>query len=91
MLLRLSAPDTAPHRERSGALALLAHAYDLTLQRMGGEQGALLAATTPRRARATQHERTVADGDRSACLPGDAAVPAPASGVTLGGAAAAAR
>ena len=47
MLLRLSAPDTAPHRDAMGALALLAHAYDLDLQRMGGEQGALLAATTP--------------------------------------------
>lgn len=47
MLLRLSAPDTAPHREAMRALALLARAYDLELKRMGGEQGVLLAATTP--------------------------------------------
>lgn len=47
VLVRLSAPDTAPQRDAIGSLALLARAYDLRLQRMGGEQGALLAATTP--------------------------------------------
>ncbi|HET6877271.1 MAG TPA: type VII secretion protein EccE [Jatrophihabitans sp.] len=47
MLLRLSAPDNAPRSDAVGALELLARAYDLGLQRMGGEQGVLLAATSP--------------------------------------------
>ncbi|SHG69693.1 type VII secretion protein EccE [Jatrophihabitans endophyticus] len=47
MLVRISAPDTAPTRDAYASLALLAQAYDLELQRADGEQAALLRATTP--------------------------------------------
>ncbi|MBE7186697.1 type VII secretion protein EccE [Jatrophihabitans endophyticus] len=47
MLVRLSAPESYPHADATKSLALLAKAYDLVMQRLGGEQGALLRATTP--------------------------------------------
>jgi len=47
LLMRLSSPDTAPPEDAVQSLALLAQAYDLVVQRVDGEQGALLAATTP--------------------------------------------
>jgi type VII secretion protein EccE len=47
MLVRLSAPDSAPRGDVARSLNLLARAYDLVMQRMGGEQGILLRATTP--------------------------------------------
>jgi type VII secretion protein EccE len=47
LLMRLSSPDTAPPQDAAKSLALLAQAYDLTVQRVDGEHGALLRATTP--------------------------------------------
>lgn len=47
MLVRLSSPDTAPHEDAARSLDLLAQAYDLRVQRLAGEQGELLRATTP--------------------------------------------
>ncbi|WP_460603691.1 type VII secretion protein EccE [Jatrophihabitans fulvus] len=47
LLVRVSSPDAAPPRDAVGSLALLAKAYDLTLQHVGGEQAELLRATTP--------------------------------------------
>lgn len=47
MLVRLSAPETYPHADATKSLALLAKAFDLVMQRIGGEQGALLRVTTP--------------------------------------------
>jgi type VII secretion protein EccE len=47
MLVRLSSPDSAPREDAAKSLNLLAQAFDLTLQRMDGEQGQLLRATTP--------------------------------------------
>lgn len=47
IVVRLSAPDTAPHADAANSLALLAQAYGLTVQRLHGEQGRLMRATTP--------------------------------------------
>jgi type VII secretion protein EccE len=47
MLMRLSSPDSAAPEDGAGSLALLAQAYDLIVQRVDGEQGELLRATTP--------------------------------------------
>lgn len=47
LLMRMSAPDSAPPRDAFDSLALLARAYDLVLQRVDGEQADLLRATTP--------------------------------------------
>lgn len=47
MLVRLSAPVTTPREHAVDSLALLARAFDLKLQRVDGEQGSLLRATTP--------------------------------------------
>ena len=47
MLVRLSAPESHPHSDATKSLALLAKAFDLVMQRVGGEQGSLLRATTP--------------------------------------------
>lgn len=47
LLMRLSSPDSTAPADADRSLALLAQAYDLTVQRVDGEQGALLAATTP--------------------------------------------
>ncbi|MGI8679364.1 MAG: type VII secretion protein EccE [Jatrophihabitans sp.] len=47
MLVRISAPDLAPPQDAFRSLALLAQAYDLVMQRLDGEQGQLLRATTP--------------------------------------------
>lgn len=47
MLVRISAPDSSPPQDAFRSLALLARAYDLVMQRLDGEQGQLLRATTP--------------------------------------------
>jgi hypothetical protein len=47
MLVRLSAPVTAPREDAADSLGLLAQAFDLQLQRAAGEQANLLRATTP--------------------------------------------
>lgn len=47
MLVRLSAPASVPRADAVNALALLAQAFDLSVRRVGGEQGVLLRATTP--------------------------------------------
>jgi type VII secretion protein EccE len=47
MILRFSVPDATTGTDAGRAMMLLARAYDLVLQRSGGEQGALLLATTP--------------------------------------------
>lgn len=47
MLVRFSAPDSGPPPDAARALGLLAQAYDLSVERLGGEQGAFLRATTP--------------------------------------------
>lgn len=47
MLVRLSAPESYPHADATRSLGLLAKAFDLVMQRIGGEQGSLLRATTP--------------------------------------------
>jgi type VII secretion protein EccE len=47
MLVRLSAPVTAPRQDAVESLALVARAFDLELQRLDCEQGELLRATTP--------------------------------------------
>ena len=47
MLVRISAPDSSPPQDAFSSLALLASAYDLVMQRLDGEQGQLLRATTP--------------------------------------------
>ena len=47
MILRFSVPDSATGADAGRAMMLLARAYDLVMQRSGGEQGALLLATIP--------------------------------------------
>lgn len=47
MLVRITAPDNAPPSDAFRSLTLLARAYDLVMQRVDGEQGHLLRATTP--------------------------------------------
>jgi type VII secretion protein EccE len=47
MLLRLSAPAGAAREGAAESLRLLAQAYGLRMQRISGEQGSMLRATTP--------------------------------------------
>jgi len=47
MLVRLSSPESTAPADAAASLTLLAQAYDLTVERLGGEQGAFLRATTP--------------------------------------------
>jgi type VII secretion protein EccE len=47
ILVRLSAPASASHDDTAHSLGLLARAFDLEMQRVDGEQGELLRATTP--------------------------------------------
>lgn len=47
MLVRLSSPETRPHAAAARSLDLLAQAFDLRVQRLDGEQGTLLRATSP--------------------------------------------
>ncbi|WP_375500225.1 type VII secretion protein EccE [uncultured Jatrophihabitans sp.] len=47
IIVRFSVPDSAADADAGQAMMLLARAYDLVVQRSGGEQGALLQATVP--------------------------------------------
>jgi type VII secretion protein EccE len=47
ILVRLSAPLSASYDDTAHSLGLLARAFDLEMQRVDGEQGELLRATTP--------------------------------------------
>ena len=47
VLVRLSSPDASAPADAAKSLTLLAQAYDLSVERLGGEQGAFLRATTP--------------------------------------------
>jgi hypothetical protein len=80
VLMRLSSPDTAAREDAAQSLALLAQAYELTVQPLDGEQGELLRATTPVGVGLTD----VVPGTAGVRFGEAAVITAPRSGVQLG-------